>query len=94
MGVAYDELCKLTGVTAEEMSDSEVMLEWEKAALIWEPLMKLTGDPVIELHLGMELNDRQTGMVGFLMESSKNIDDAFQSFCTYSKMVAPMADFR
>jgi AraC-like DNA-binding protein len=94
MGVAYDQLCKLTGVTSEEMNDSEVMVEWEKAALIWEPLMKLTGDPLIGLHVGMELNDKQTGMVGFLMESSQNIDDAFQSFCRYSKLVAPMVDFR
>jgi AraC-like DNA-binding protein len=94
MGVVYDELCQLSGITEQEMNNSEVMVEWEKAALIWEPLMKLTGDPLIGLHVGMELNDKQTGMVGFLMESSKDIDDAFQSFCTYSKLVAPMAEFR
>jgi len=38
-GAAYDTLCQLTGVTNEEISDSTKMVEWEKAALIWNPLL-------------------------------------------------------
>lgn len=94
MGTAYDELCKMAGISDEEMNNAETMVEWEKAALIWEPLMKLSGDPLIGLHVGMELNDQQTGMVGFLMQSSKNLDHAIQSFCTYSKLVSPMVDYK
>jgi AraC-like DNA-binding protein len=92
-GAAYDRLCRLSGITPEEMSAADSMIEWEKAALIWEPLEKLTGDPLIGLHLGMELSDKQVGMVGFLMETSKDIDDAFGSFCRYSSLVAPMVNF-
>jgi AraC-like DNA-binding protein len=70
------------------------MVEWEKAALIWAPLLKLSGDPLIGLHVGMGVEKLLHGMVGFLIQSSKNIDQALQMFCRYGYMVSPMVEYK
>jgi AraC-like DNA-binding protein len=94
LGAAYDTLCQMSGLSHEEISDSENMVEWEKAALIWVPLLKLTGDPLIGLHVGMGVNSLLNGMVGFLLQSSKDLDQVFQTYCRYSRMVSPMVEYK
>ncbi|TDH24621.1 AraC family transcriptional regulator [Segetibacter sp. 3557_3] len=90
----YETICQLTGINPEEISCSENMLEWEKSVLIWNPLMEQTGDELIGLHLGMEVNLSMLGMVGFLMQSSKNLEQAFKNYCFYSPMIVPMVEFK
>jgi AraC-like DNA-binding protein len=94
LGAAYDTLCEMTELSNEEISNSENMVEWEKAALIWVPLLKITGDPLIGLHVGMGVNTLLNGMVGFLIQSCKDLDHGFQTFCRYSRMVSPMVEYK
>lgn len=93
-GAAFDTLCQMSGISPEEINDSENLVEWEKAALIWVPLLKLSGDPLIGLHVGMGVNKLLHGMVGFLIQSSKDIDQALQLLCRYGHMVSPMVEYR
>ncbi|OQP66537.1 AraC family transcriptional regulator [Niastella vici] len=93
-GAAFDTLCQLSGIRPEEISDSENMVEWEKAALIWVPLLKLSGDPLIGLHIGMGVNTLLQGMVGFLIQSSKDLDQSLQLLCRYGHMTSPMVEYR
>jgi AraC-like DNA-binding protein len=93
-GTAFDTLCRMSGINAEEIGDSENMVEWEKAALIWVPLLKLTGDPLIGLHIGIGTNKLLHGMVGFLMQSSKDIHQCLQMLCRYGNMVSPMVEYK
>ncbi len=93
-GAAFDTLCQLSGISPEEISDSENMVEWEKAALIWVPLLKLSGDPLIGLHVGMGVDKLLHGMVGFLIQSSKNLDQGLQLLCRYGHMASPMVEYR
>lgn len=93
-GAAFDTLCLQSGISPEEISDSENMVEWEKAALIWAPLLKLSGDPLIGLHVGMGVDKLLQGMVGFLIQSSKDIDQGLQLLCRYGHMVSPMVEYR
>lgn len=93
-GAAFDTLCQMSGISAEEISDSEKMVEWEKAALIWVPLLKLSGDPLIGLHVGMGVDRFLHGMVGFLVQSSKDIEQGIQMLCRYGHMSSPMVDYR
>jgi AraC-like DNA-binding protein len=94
LGAAFDELCQMSGIDPEEITDSEKMVEWEKAALIWVPLLKLSGDPLIGLHVGMGVNRLLHGMVGFLIQSSKDLDQGFQMLCRYGHMTSPMVEYR
>jgi AraC-like DNA-binding protein len=93
-GAAFDTLCQMSGINPEEIGDSENMVEWEKAALIWVPLLKLSGDPMIGLHIGMGVNKLLHGMVGFLIQSSKDLDQALQMLCRYGHMTSPMVEYR
>ena len=63
LGASFDTLCQMSGISPEEISDSENIVEWEKAALIWVPLLKLSGDPMIGLNIGMGVNNLNHGMV-------------------------------
>ncbi|SDD42646.1 AraC family transcriptional regulator [Niabella drilacis] len=94
MGAAFDTVCRMSGISPREISDSENMVEWEKAALIWVPLLKLSGDPVIGLHVGMSVNKLLHGMVGFLIQSSRDLDQALQLLCRYGPMISPMVEYR
>lgn len=94
LGAAFDTLCQMSDISAEEISDSENMVEWEKAALIWVPLLKLTDDSLIGLHVGMGVSKLLHGMVGFLIQSSKNIGHALQLLCQYGHMVSPMVEYK
>lgn len=92
-GAAFDELCKVSHISADEVGDSEKMVEWEKAALIWVPLLKLTGDPLIGLHIGIGTPKMLHGMVGFLIQSCKDLDQALQMLSRYGHMVSPMVSY-
>lgn len=93
-GAAFDILCQMSGISSEEISDSENMVEWEKAALIWVPLLKLSGDPLIGLHVGMGTDKLLHGMVGFLIQSCKDIDQSIRMLCRYGHMSSPMVEYR
>lgn len=92
-GAAFDSLCQLSGIRPEEISDSENMVEWEKAALIWVPLLKMTNDPLIGLHVGMGTDKLLQGMVGFLVQSSKDLSQALSILCKYGQLVSPMVEY-
>ena len=93
-GAGFDTLCQMSGISPEEIGDSENMVEWEKAALIWVPLLKLSGDPLIGLHVGMGVNKLLHGMVGFLIQSSKDLDQGLRMLCRYGQMTSPMVEYR
>lgn len=93
-GAAFDTLCQMSGIRPEEINNSENMVEWEKAALIWAPLLKLTGDPLIGLHVGIGTPKLLHGMVGFLIQSCKDLDQALQMLGRYGHMVSPMVSYR
>lgn len=93
-GAAFDTLCKMSQINEDEVGDSEKMVEWEKAALIWVPLLKLTGDPLIGLHTGISTPKMLHGMVGFLIQSCKDINQALQILSSYGHMVSPMVSYK
>lgn len=93
-GSAFDTLCQMSGLRPEEISDSENMVEWEKAALIWVPLLKMTNDPLIGLHVGMGTDKLLQGMVGFLIQSSKDLGQAHSILCKYGHLVSPMVEYK
>jgi AraC-like DNA-binding protein len=94
LGAAFDALCRLSHIHSDEMGDSEKMVEWEKAALIWVPLLKFTGDPLIGLHIGIGTPKMLHGMVGFLIQSCKDLDQALQMLSKYGHMASPMVSYK
>lgn len=93
-GEAYDTLREMAGFTREEISDSGQMVEWQKAARLYDLLADITNNEQIGLLLGGDVPISMTGMVGFMMQASKNIDEAIQVYCKYGHMVCPMIVYK
>ncbi|MDQ4141859.1 MAG: AraC family transcriptional regulator, partial [Bacteroidota bacterium] len=91
-GAAYDQLSALSGFAKEDFTDSEKLVEWEKSARLWDLLVELTGDELIGLHMGLEITPATLGMVGLLVQSSKNVSEAFKVYVQYGYMVCAMID--
>jgi AraC-like DNA-binding protein len=89
-GEAYDTLREMAGFTQEEISDSAQMVEWQKAAKLYDLLADITNNEQIGLAMGSDVPVSVTGMVGFMMQASKNLEDAIQVYCQYGHMVCPM----
>ena len=87
---AYDKLREAAGFRQEEINDSEQTVEWQKAAKLYDLLADLTGNEQIGLLMGSSVPLSVTGMVGFLMQASNNVDEAFKVYCEYGHMVCPM----
>ncbi len=92
-GEAYDKLRAMAGFTEEEISDSAKMVEWQKAARLYDLLADLTGNEQIGLAMGLDVTVAATGMVGFLMQASRTFEDAIRAYCNYGYMVCPMLTY-
>ncbi|SDC07338.1 AraC family transcriptional regulator [Niabella drilacis] len=92
-GEAYDTLREMAGFTQEEISDSGQMVEWQKAAKLYDLLADITHNEQIGLVMGGDVSMAITGMVGFLMQASKNLEDAIGVYCRYGQMVCPMITY-
>lgn len=89
-GEAYDTLREMAGFTQEEISDSGQVVEWQKAAKLYDLLADITHNEQIGLLMGSDVPISMTGMVGFLMQASRNLEEAIQVYCKYGHMVCPM----
>lgn len=93
-GEAYDTLRKMAGFTQEEIGDSGQVVEWQKAAKLYDLLADITQNEQIGLLMGGDVPISMTGMVGFMMQASKNLDEAIQVYCNYGHMVCPMIEHK
>jgi len=89
-GEAYDKLREMAGFTQEEISDSGQMVEWQKAAKLYDLLADITQNEQIGLVMGGDVPVTITGMVGFMMQASKTLEEAIEVYCKYGHMVCPM----
>ena len=56
-------------------------------------LADLSGTEQVGLYLGQEVAVSMAGMVGFLMQSSRTLEEAVEAYCQYGYMVCPMVTF-
>ena len=89
-GEAYDNLRELTGFRQDEIDDSAKLVEWQKAAKLYDLLADITQNEQIGLAMGGDVDISVTGMVGFLMQASKNLEEAIRVYCNYGYMVCQM----
>lgn len=88
-GVDMQELCRITGLTREEICDAERLLSWESSVKVWEICLSMTGDELLGLRLGQEMTPGQLGMLGYFMQSSRTLGEAFTVFAKYISLVCP-----
>jgi hypothetical protein len=89
-GASLAELCQALDVSVEELSDSELKIDLERACKAWEQAVFLTKDNLLGLHIGESTTPSILGMVGNLMQSSPDLLSAFETLSKYSSTASDM----
>jgi AraC-like DNA-binding protein len=92
-GADFKTTCERLGIDPRQLNDSERMASFEPAAEVWNVAIELTGDELIGIHLGEELSATILGMIGYLMQSSKNLREAFVMLSKYNELFSTMMKF-
>ena len=92
-GADFKKVCAELGFDPAQLQEAEQWVPYKPAAEIWNVAIKQTGDELIGLHLGEELSPTILGMIGYLMQSSKNLLEAFAMLSKYNVLYSTMMKF-
>lgn len=90
-GADLKKICAELEIEATELNDSEKQVPFEKAARLWDIVIKNMNDPLAALHLGEEFSPTILSMIGYLMQSCKNLLEAFQMAAKFMDLVTNMS---
>lgn len=93
-GASMTELCRKLKIDVKDLDDSEKRADFETSCRAWELAVKMTGDRQLGLHIGQSTNPSIMGMVGYLMQNSKTLLDAFRQVCVYGRIATNMFEYR
>ncbi|HZY79960.1 MAG TPA: AraC family transcriptional regulator [Cyclobacteriaceae bacterium] len=92
-GASAAGLCRKLGIGMADLNNSEKRTDFETACLSWEHAVKATGDPLLGLHIGESSNPSIMGLLGYLMQNSTTLIDAFRQVCDYGRVATNMFDY-
>ncbi len=96
LGADFNELCKRVNITPEELNDGEGYIKWEPGESndFWVHAAELTGDPCVGLKVGaLRINYSSFGLLGMLLNSSRNLRDALETICKYNDTVTEVYSY-
>ncbi len=89
-GASLVDLCTTLNISLEELNDSENYLDFDRAYKTWEEATRATRDKFLGLHLGESTHPSILGLIGHLMLSSPNLEEAFKRVCQHGKLATDM----
>ena len=93
-GASLATLCQALDVSVDELSDSALKMDFERACKAWEQAVLLTKDDLLGLHIGESTTTSILGMVGNLMQSSPDLFTAFENLSKYFSTASDMFHYR
>ncbi len=92
-GANLKQLCGKVGVDPQELNDAEKLLDWEISASAWDYALEMTGDPILALHMGEDINLSAFGTLGYLMQSSSTLEEALSLLVKYNNTLSTIFYF-
>ncbi len=89
-GVSVHEFCKKLKIDITDLDDSDKHANFETSCAAWEIAVKMTGDRLLGQHLGESTNPSIMGLVGYLMQHSKTLLEAFRQVTSYGRIATNM----
>jgi len=86
-------MCDALKINPPDLYHSDIHVSFEQAYQAWEVAIMQTGDQQLGLHLGEQTNPSILGLVGLLMQSSPNLEEAFKSVCSFSQVATDMFSY-
>jgi AraC-like DNA-binding protein len=87
-------MCSELGINPNDLHNSEIQVPFEKAYRAWEIAVEQTGDKFLGLRLGEQTNPSILGLVGHLMQSCRNLEDAFKNVVGFSSVATDMFAYK
>ena len=81
--VPIDPVLKEVGLTRVQVSDPDERIPFHKHAALLEVAARLTGDRCFGIHLGVTVDPKQAGALGYVALSSMTLGDALSNFARY-----------
>lgn len=86
-------LCRELNIPLSDLSRSDLTVDFKKAVKTWEVALKATGHPTLGLQLGTGTTPSILGIVGHLMQSCRNLHEAFRQVCVFSTLATDMFEY-
>ncbi len=93
-GASLADLCQRLSIAPQDLHDSNKVVNFEQAYLVWEYAVKQTGDSLLGLHLGEQTSPSILGLIGHLMQSSGTLKQAFEKVCEHNHVVTDLFNYR
>lgn len=94
MGASLNDLLPAVQLSEADLADSERRLPWKEGLRIWEAVLAATGDKAFGLHIGKNVTTSMAGLVGHMMERSKNLIEASRVLEHYLALAYEMFEVR
>lgn len=88
---ALDELFRVTGLTAEICADADARIEADSLRAAWREAIRLTGDPLLPLHLATALPPGALGIVEYLVRCASTVGEALALGLRYLNILDAVA---
>lgn len=92
-GAPLDVLCKRVGLAPNDIYRSDEKPGFERACMTWEHAIALTKDPMLGLHLGEKASPSILGLIGYLMQNSETLGEAFTQVTAHGKVATNMFSY-
>ncbi|SDD50502.1 Helix-turn-helix domain-containing protein [Dyadobacter soli] len=88
-GADLGRLCAAMGIRPGELNEAEKRLEGLKPIIgLWTEVLASTGDPAFGLRIGHTNNPAIFGALGYLMQSCRNIREAYSEVVKFQQTVS------
>ncbi|MBC7923721.1 MAG: AraC family transcriptional regulator [Ferruginibacter sp.] len=91
-GAALTEVCQAVSIRPEELRDGEKVYDLEKVSAVWKAAVHHSGDPLLGLHTGAEVNFEAIGVVGFVMQNSPDVRTALDRGAHYANVYSNLLE--
>ena len=89
-GADVQRACAALGIDPQELNDSERLIPFKPAAEVWNVVLSETNHPLLGLHLGEKITPAILGLIGYLMQSSRNLLEAIMQFAKFNDLHSTM----
>lgn len=89
-GVNPKEFWKRLQLSPSEYEQSDLMVDWHLGGVVWDIAQELSGNPIIGLLCGELSSEMALGLVGHLMQSSPNLEMAFNNVARFNLAFSEM----
>jgi len=93
-GASLQALCKRMGINPHVLTEAEKHMDWEAAADFWVPAVEMTGDEQLGLHIGQHIGASAFGMLGYLSQSCRTLEDALNAVVKFNTTVSSVFKYK